>query len=91
MHVRVEFYGIPRLAAGVDHCRLEMAAPHSTLAELLGQLARQFPRLAGSCFPEGDLAPECLVSLDGRRFVRDPAVRIHAGQSLLILSSDAGG
>jgi hypothetical protein len=37
------------------------------------------------------LRPGYLASIDGERFVRDPAETIVEGNSVLILSAEAGG
>ena len=87
MGVNVEFYGIPRARAGVASATAEGA----TLGEVLGDLARQFPGFAADCLADGCLNDGYAANLNGEHFVRDPHLRLGAGDSLLILSSDAGG
>ncbi len=90
MEISVEFFGIPRQRAGQRDTRLLLTAP-VTLGTLLEELARRFPGLEGECIAQGALRPGCLASLDGDRFVRDPAEVIVEGTSVLILSAEVGG
>ena len=85
--VTVEFYGVPRQQAG----RAELVVPAGTLAEALAEVERQCPALAGLAVPGGSPAPHYLVSIDGRRFIRDGQERLRPGERLLVLSADAGG
>lgn len=90
MEISVEFFGIPRQRAGQPDTTLLLTAP-VTLGTLLEELARRFPGLDGECIEQGVLRPGCLASLDGDRFVRDPAEVIVEGTSVLILSAEVGG
>ncbi|OGR09821.1 MAG: hypothetical protein A3K53_00085 [Deltaproteobacteria bacterium RIFOXYB2_FULL_66_7] len=87
MSVHVELFGIPQRCAGGD-C---VAAEGARLGEVLLDLARQFPELAAQCLDRGRLRPGYLASLNGGPFVTDPAAPICPGDSVLILSADAGG
>ena len=87
MTLTVEFYGIPRLRAGVP--RIEIEA--TRLDEVVRELATRFPALAETCFDQGKLRTGYVASIDGRRFVSDPATALGEGDTLLILSADAGG
>lgn len=91
MPIRVEFYGLARQRAGVAETAVSAPVGQLSLADVLRDLSGRFPGLAGERFGEGCLPPELTVNIDGQRFVRDPTVRIFDGQSLLIMSSDAGG
>jgi molybdopterin converting factor small subunit len=91
MDIRVEFYGIPRTRAGVAHTRLEFATPSTTLAQVVRELARRFPDFGQQCADDGNLAPEVVANVSGDRFVRDSTTTIRDGETLLILSADAGG
>lgn len=91
MDLRVEFYGIARQRAGVPHVALELPGPESTLAEALRQLADRLPDFGRECLESGRLRTTLAANLGGERFVSDPALVIRDGQSLLILSADAGG
>jgi molybdopterin converting factor small subunit len=90
MPVRVEFFGIARQRAGVAVLEVPMAAPTGTLGEVLGGVVDRVPSLS-DLVPGGLLHDSLQANLDGRSFVSDPATAIRDGQSLLILSADAGG
>jgi molybdopterin converting factor small subunit len=85
--VTVEFYGVPRARAG----RSELTVPATTVAEALAEVAGACPGLTGLRQPDGRLAPQYVLSLDGERFLTDPAERLRSGDRLLLLSADAGG
>ena len=85
-HVIVEFYGVPRLLAG----RAELAVPPGLLSEVLAAVERACPRLKG-LVEKGRLAPQYLLSLDGKEFVTGLSRELVSGTRLLLLSADAGG
>jgi molybdopterin converting factor small subunit len=85
--VTVEFYGVPRLRAG----RPEITVAAATAGEALAAVVAACPALAGLCRPDGRLAPQYLLSLDGERFVTDLSEPLRLGDRLLLLSADAGG
>jgi molybdopterin converting factor small subunit len=85
--VTVEFFGIPRQRAGCA----ELSVEASTVAELLVAVENACPGLAGLVRPDGRLAPNYLLSVDGKRFVSAPDTPLRSGERLLLLSADAGG
>lgn len=85
--VTVEFFGMARHRAG----RTELRAPGHSVADVLRAVMTSCPRLAGLMTPAGELSRQYLVSLDGERFVSDPAEPIPAGCRVLVLGADAGG
>jgi molybdopterin converting factor small subunit len=87
MAICIELYGIPRQRAGVSRTFAEGAR----LDEVLADLAARFPSLADACFAHGTFRDGYLANLNGDRFVSDPATTLAPGDSLLILSADAGG
>lgn len=87
MSIRVEFYGIPRRRAGVAATTVDAR----TLGEALARLHHTFPALAEVCEADGRLRPGYLANINAAHFTRDPAYPLCEGDSLLILSSDAGG
>lgn len=91
MIVGVEFYGIARQRAGVDRLAVALADPDATLAAVLQSIGEKLPDFAAHCLDRGRLHPSLAANLDGERFVTDPETIVHDGQSLLILSADAGG
>ncbi len=84
--VRVEFLGISRERAGTPELEVEA----DTLGQLLAVLERRFPSFDG-VVNGGRLSSAFRANLNGDRFVSDPLTRLSAGDSLLILSADAGG
>jgi hypothetical protein len=85
--VTVEFFGLPRARAG----RAELTVAAATAGEALTAIAAVCPTLADLHRPDGRLAPQYLLSLDGERFVTDLAESLPPGTRLLLLSADAGG
>jgi molybdopterin converting factor small subunit len=84
--MRVELLGVPRERAGV--AELELRA--DTLGQLLAALVIRCPSLGELITAEG-LQPSVVANLNGDRFVRDPGTPLKDGDSILILSADAGG
>ena len=84
--MRVELLGVPRERAGVAELDLQAY----TLGQLLTALVLRFPSLGELITAEG-LQPSVVANLNGDRFVRDPRTRLRQSDSVLILSSDAGG
>jgi molybdopterin converting factor small subunit len=80
--MQVEFFGVPRERAGVS--RLDVEAV--TLGQLLEALAVRVPALGTD-----RLHPSFIASLNGDRFISDPATPLGENDSVLILSADAGG
>lgn len=87
MSVTFEFFGIPRQRAGRASIEIEAA----TLGEGLRALGEQLPEFAAACLADGNLQNGYLASHNGRTFTRDPALELHPGDSILILSADPGG
>ncbi len=87
MLVQVEFFGIPRVRAGVD----KATARGDILGEVLADLACQFPDLAKACIDGQHLRPGYTANLGGERFVTDPETALCDGDTLLLLNLDAGG
>jgi len=91
MAIRVEFFGIARQRAGVAELTLALPRTEVALADVLDELSAHVPALGGEWIADGRLHASLTANLDGLRFVTDPATIIRDGQSLLILSADAGG
>jgi len=85
--IRVEFYGIPRERAGVASIDVEAG----DLGEALLQVGHAVPELAESCIKDGRLLAGYLANINGQTFTSDPSTPLHPGDSVLILSVDAGG
>lgn len=85
--VTVEFFSMPRQRAGCA----ELVVPAGTVTEVLRAVERACPGLGGLVRADGKLAPQYLLSIDGRRFGSKPQEPIHPGAHVLLLSADAGG
>lgn len=85
--IRVEFYGIPRVRAGIAAKDVDA----TTVRELCQILAQQLPAFAAACLNNDQLSAETLLSINGRNFTRDPAIELHEGDVVLIFSADVGG
>lgn len=98
--MHVEFFGVSRDRAGIDEIHVEA----DTLGTLLGTLAARMPGLAELIvvdrLPPHDatsasrgprLHPSLAASLNGDRFISDPATPLGDDDHVLIVSSDAGG
>ncbi|MFP6693011.1 MAG: hypothetical protein VB875_08340 [Pirellulales bacterium] len=87
MAIRVEFYGVPRVRAGIT----ETTSAGRRLEHVLTDLETRFPGLAECCIAGGKLRPGYVANLDGQRFTTDEQTELSAYNSVLILSADAGG
>jgi sulfur-carrier protein len=87
VNVRFELYGVPRLRAGRDRVAVSGATVGAALAEL--ELA--CPGLAGTVLRDGRLLRHYRLSLNGQDFVSDPDRVLAEGDTLILLSAEAGG
>ena len=78
----LELLGRARLALG----RRELEVPVGTLAELLAHA-----RPALELVEDGRVARPFLVSLEGRRFLRDASVPVGPGERVIVLDASVGG
>jgi molybdopterin converting factor small subunit len=85
--ITIELFGIPRARAG----RKKLVVSAATAGEALAAAVEDCPGLAEICRADGRLAPQYLLSLDGKRFVTDLSETLKAGDRLLLFSADAGG
>ena len=86
MSITVELFGIARRCAGVAQTRPKARGSTKCWPTWPGASA-----LAEECFADAGLRQGYMANLNGARFVTDPATVIAPGDSLLILSTDAGG
>ncbi len=82
----VEFFGVTRERAGVA----ELYVQAESLGQLLETLAARMPGLA-ELIAVDRLHPSLAASLNGDRFISDPATPLGDDDHVLILSADAGG
>jgi molybdopterin converting factor small subunit len=85
--VTIELFGVPRARAG----RKDLIVSAATAGEALIAAIKECPGLAEVCRSDRSLAPQYLLSLDGKRFVTDLSELLSSGDRLLIFSADAGG
>jgi len=88
----VELFGGARLRAKIAEVNLTLARG-ATLSDLLSALADRLPVLVGPVItPDAKgLSRGYACNVNGRDFVRDASFEIHAGDSVFIISADAGG
>jgi molybdopterin converting factor small subunit len=87
MPVAVELFGIARARAGVA----ATTADGATLGAVLADLAARYPGLAEACIDGGRLRPGFTANVGGDRFVTAPETNLADGDTVLLLSLDAGG
>jgi len=85
--VTVEFLGVPRQRAG----RAELVVAAGTIAETLAAVERSCPAFTDLMWADGQLAPQYILAVNGRRFLRNLDHVLAPGDRLLVLSADAGG
>lgn len=90
MTIVVELFGIPRQRAGHARIVLQLPGQQTTLGEALRQFADQNVGMR-QCIRDDRLASGYAANLGGDRFINDPQEILNDGDSLLILSADAGG
>lgn len=83
----IELFGIARLRAG----RAIVEVEASTVAEALLALARSCPNAVPEVVDHGQLGCHFMASLNGGPFGLDLDAPVEAGDSLIILGSQAGG
>lgn len=82
-----ELFGTIRLRAGVGSVELHA----TTLGEALRRLAERYPTLEGSVILGDSVHRAFRVSVNGERFVSDPATSLDSNDRLLLLAADVGG
>jgi molybdopterin-guanine dinucleotide biosynthesis protein A len=92
IHCTVELFGVARLLARTSEVSLALPAG-ATFAEALAALAEQLPVLVGQVISPDRrrLVDGYACNVNGLVFVRTPTAVVHPGDSLVILSADAGG
>ena len=85
--VTIELFGVPRLRAGVPLVRVEAVDVGSAIRGL----ASACPGLDGSVLLGRRVHPAYKLSLNGDRFLSEPATALADGDVLLLLAADVGG
>lgn len=89
--IRVEFYGFARARAGTASTIVDLDSDDACLGDVLSDLAARFQGLDAVLLDGGRLRKGFLANVGGERFVTDPETPLCRGDSLFILSADAGG
>jgi hypothetical protein len=91
MAILVEFYGIPRIRAGVNQISVLEGRDRASLGEVLREVATKLPDFAESCLNKNQLKETFIASIDGEHFASNDETTVLKDQSVLLLSTDAGG
>jgi len=88
----VELYGTARLLAKTAKVALVLP-PQAVLSSVFVALAGQLPVLVGPVIaPDlSKLTAGYACNINGRDFVRETSFKINPGDSIIIISNDAGG
>jgi len=88
---RLELFGVPRLVVGRK--AIDVVLPeNATLADAVAAAAQTCPALVGKAIAaDGRLAEGYVLNLEGRSFCADLSRRVRDGETLLLLSDEAGG
>jgi len=87
IYVKLELFGVVRLAAGVEH----WSTCASSLGEALSKLVQRFPDLATGCINGNQLRKGFIANINNERFTTDSDMKLRRGDTILIMSADAGG
>jgi molybdopterin-guanine dinucleotide biosynthesis protein A/molybdopterin converting factor small subunit len=92
IHCTVELFGVARLTAQTTQVSLELPSG-ATLSQVVEALAEALPVLVGRVISpdRNSLVNGHACNVNGLQFVRTSAAPINEGDSILILSADAGG
>ena len=88
----VELFSVARLLAKTS--KIDLALPReATLADVLAALSDRLPVLVGPIIATDrkSLTSGNACNINGRTFVRDPKAPVQPGDSIFIISADAGG
>lgn len=88
--VKIELFGIPRLRAGVAEFFVQIETPCS-LGDVLKLIEEYYPELGRELLENGQFRKEFIVNISGKRFTKTLEDPINESDSILIMSSDAGG
>ncbi|MGH7828894.1 MAG: NTP transferase domain-containing protein [Candidatus Binatia bacterium] len=88
----VELFSVARLLAKTR--KISLALPgETTLSHVLSALAKELPILVGPVISADgtSLTSGNACNINGKTFVRDPSAMVSPGDSIFIISADAGG
>jgi molybdopterin converting factor small subunit len=87
MPITVELFGIARARAGIA----KTFAAGGNLGDVLIDLARRFPALQQTCIDGRDLRSGFIANIGAERFVTSSETPLRDGDTVLLMSLDAGG
>jgi molybdopterin-guanine dinucleotide biosynthesis protein A/molybdopterin converting factor small subunit len=92
IHCTVELFGAARLLAKTKEVSLALPA-EATFSDVFSALAEKLPVLVGRVIsPDATrLVDGYACNVNGLEFVRTATARVHTGDTIVILSADAGG
>jgi molybdopterin-guanine dinucleotide biosynthesis protein A len=92
IHCTVELFGVARLFARTSEVSLSLP-PDATFSEAFAALAEKLPVLVGHVISADRtrLVDGYACNVNGLAFVRTPTAVVNPGDSIVILSADAGG
>ncbi len=92
IHCTVELFGVARLFARTSEVSLSLP-PDATFSEAFAALAEKLPVLVGHVISADRtrLVDGYACNVNGLAFVRSPTAVVNPGDSIVILSADAGG
>ena len=90
--VRVEIFGLARMISGRRYVSIDVAAT-SRIRDLVSALSESCPELVGKVIAEDrcTLESSYIFNLNGTAFVSGGPLKLSAGDTLLLFSSQAGG
>ena len=92
VNVRVELFGTPRIHCGTTAVELAVSRP-ANRGKLVAALAERCPALLGHGLKDdlSNVEDGYVFNLNGLAFIGDSDFTLSEGDSLLLLSSQAGG
>ncbi|MCA9198028.1 MAG: MoaD/ThiS family protein [Planctomycetales bacterium] len=90
--ITIEFFGVVRHVAGVAGIQIALTQPSMTLRDLLQEVAQQRPSLIPNIVDStGKLHTGYIANVNSDKFVDDVSTLVRCGDSVLLMSADAGG
>jgi molybdopterin converting factor small subunit len=92
VHCTVELFGVARLVANTREVSLALPAG-ATVSQVFAALAEKLPILVGRVIAPDrrSLVDGYACNVNGRDFIRNSSTSVDPGDSIVILSADAGG
>jgi|TARA_B100000700_G_scaffold67186_2_gene74316 hypothetical protein len=91
MKIKIEYYGIPRQRVGIASEMLVFDHEQMGIKDIILTIARRHPEFQKHCMDGDEINKNFTVNLNGDKFYQVDDGFAQDGDSLLILSMDAGG